>query len=190
MIRINLLAERKQAKQKSSQVLLITEKKSAPAFVKLLAAVIGGVAALIGVAYLLLTMNVGSLQEEYQKNNADIAAYKIMIDEVNKYEQLNKSIEAKSNLIKNLRKDQVTPAKLLDNVSKLLPDGAWLTSLAYNNPNAVIEGVAFTNFEIVAFVENLKKAPEYSDVHLDETKQGSSDGVEIYTFKLNFRMRT
>jgi type IV pilus assembly protein PilN len=190
MIRINLLAERKQKKQKAAQTIVLAEKKKAPAFLVLLLTIIAGTCFVIGLAYFLLDMNVESLKEEHQKNNAQIAESKKKIEEVKRYEQLNKSIEAKANLIKTLKKDQVTPAKLLDNISKLLPNDTWITSLTYNNPAAVVEGVAFSNFEIVAFVENLKKAPEYSDVQLDESKQGVVEAVDVYIFKLNFRTRT
>jgi type IV pilus assembly protein PilN len=189
MIRINLLTERKQKKQKAAPAITVTEKKKAPAFLMVLLSVIGGACIVIGLAYFLLTMNVDSLREEQQNNHAQIASYKQKIDEVKKYEQLNKSIEAKSNLIKTLKKDQVTPAKLLDNISSLLSNDAWITSVTYNNSQAVVEGVAFTNFDIVAFVENLKKTPDYTDVSLDESKQGTIESVDIYTFKLNFRTR-
>jgi type IV pilus assembly protein PilN len=190
MIRINLLAERKQKKQKVAQTIVLAEKKKTPAFLVLLLTIIAGTCLVIGLAYFLLDMNVESLKEEHQKNNTLIAESKKKIEEVKKYEDLNKAIEAKSNLIKTLKKDQSTPVRLLDNISKFLPNDVWLTSVSYNNPQVVLEGVAFTNFEVVAFIENLKKAPEYSDVYLDESKQGVVDAVDVYIFKLNFRTRT
>jgi type IV pilus assembly protein PilN len=195
MIRINLLAERKQKKQKiqiaaAAAATVETERKKAPALLITLAAVIIGTLLVIGALYFALSWNVDSLKEELQKNNVLIAESKKKIEEVKKFEELNRAIESKTNLIKTLKKDQSTPVKLLDNISKLLPNDAWITSVSYNNPRVIVEGVAFTNFEVVAFIENLKKAPEYSDVYLEESKQGVVDTVDVYIFKLNFNTRT
>ncbi len=192
MIRINLLAERKQKdkKQKKEAAVVMVEKRKAPAFLTILLAGIIGTCLVVGLAYFLLQMNIDSLKTEYQENNARIADMKKKIDEVKKYEALNKAIDAKSNLIKTLKKSQSVPARLLDDVSKLLPGDTWLTSFSYSSPTAVIEGVAFTNNDVVAFIENLKKAADYAEVYLEESKQGTIDKVEVYTFKLNFKTRT
>ena len=191
MIRINLLAERKQEKkQKKETPVVIVEKKKAPAFIIILVAAIAGTCLIVGLAYFLLQMSVDSLKAEYQENNVKVADLQKKIDEVKKYETLNKAIDAKSDLIKTLKKNQSVPARLLDDVSKQLPGETWLTSVSFNSPTAVIEGVAFTNNDVVAFVENLKKAADYTDVYLEESKQGTIDKVEVYIFKLNFKART
>jgi type IV pilus assembly protein PilN len=189
MIRINLLAERKQKKQKIVATMVATEKKKAPALLVTLLTVIVGTLLVMGLAYFLLSLSVDSLKEDQQKNNALIAESKKKIEEVKRYEELNKAIESKANLIRTLKKDQSTPVRLIDNISKILPNDVWLTSVSYNNPQVVLEGVAFTNFEVVAFIENLKKSPDYSDVYLIESKQGVEEAVDVYIFKLNFRTR-
>jgi type IV pilus assembly protein PilN len=190
MIRVNLLAERKQKKQKKTETVVTAEKRKAPAFLTVLLSAVAGTCLLVGLAYFLLQMNIDSLKTEFQENNAKISELKKKIDEVKKYEALNKAIEAKSNLIKTLKKSQSVPARLLDNVSKLLPGDTWLTALSFNSPLVIIEGMAFTNNDVVAFIDNLKKSPDYSDVYLEESKQGTVDKVEVYIFKLNFKTRT
>jgi type IV pilus assembly protein PilN len=52
-----------------------------------------------------------------------------------------------------------------------------------------IEGIGFTNMDVVAFVENLKKSLTYSDVYLEETKQAKVDKTDVYNFKLNFKVK-
>jgi type IV pilus assembly protein PilN len=189
MIRINLLAERKQKKQKILITAVATEHKKTPALLVMLAAVIVGSLLVVGLAYFGLKLNVDGLKEDYQKNNALIAESKKKIEEVKKYEDLNKAIVSKTNLIKTLKQDQITPAKLLDNISKLLPNDTWITSVVFNSPKVSVEGMAFTNFDVVAFIENLKKSADYSDVSLDESKQAVVDTADVYIFKLNFTTR-
>jgi type IV pilus assembly protein PilN len=190
MIRINLLVERKQKKQKKEETVVIADRKKAPSFIGILLISVIGACFLVGLAYFLLQMNVDSLKDEYKENTVKISEFRKKIDEVKKYEDLNKAIEAKSTLIKNLKKNQATPAKLLDDISKLLPADTWVTSMSYNSPQVVIEGVAFANNDVVSFIENLKKSPDYIDVFLEESKQGAVDKVEVYFFKFNFKTRT
>lgn len=189
MIRINLLAERKQKKQKKAEAPLAFEQKKALPFLTLLAIVTGAAILVMGLIYILLKSNVSNLKSEYEKNQTQIAEFKKKIDEVKKYETLNRAIQQKSNLIGTLKKNQSVPARLLDDISKLLPDGVWLTSITYNNQQVVIEGIGFTNIDVVAFIENLKKSASYTDVYLEESKQGLVEKVEVYNYKLNFKVR-
>lgn len=189
MIRINLLAERKQKKQKKAEIPLAGEGKKGPAFLTLLAIVTGAAVLVMGIAFLLLKSQVSDLKSEYAANQAKIADFKKKIEEVKKYEVLNKAIQKKATLIETLKKNQSIPVKLLDDISKLLPDGVWLTMVSFNNPDVKIEGVGFTNMDVVAFVENLKRSPGYSDVYLEETKQATVEKTEVYNFKLNFKVK-
>jgi Tfp pilus assembly protein PilN len=98
-------------------------------------------------------------------------------------------IQKKTTLIETLKKNQSAPARLLDDISKLIPGEAWLTSVTFNNPQIVVEGVSFSNNDVVAFIDSLKRSPDYIDVYLEETKQGNMENLEVYQFKLNFKVR-
>ncbi|HMK61614.1 MAG TPA: PilN domain-containing protein [Dissulfurispiraceae bacterium] len=189
MIRINLLAERKLKKQKKSDLPLAIEERRSLPFLTLLGIVSGAALLLAVLTIVFLKMQVSNLKSEYAANQVKIAEYKKKIDEVKKFEALNKAIQLKSNLIETLKKNQSAPVKLLDDISKLLPDGIWLSSVTFNNPQAIIEGVGYTNMDVVSFVDNLKKSPAYSDVYLEETKQGTVEKTDVYNFKLNFKVK-
>jgi type IV pilus assembly protein PilN len=190
MIRINLLTERKQKQQKKAeQPLLIGEEKRGPAFLTLLAIVTGATILVMALIVFFLKSQVSNLKSEFDANQGKIVEFKKKIDEVKKYEALNKAIQQKASLIENLKKNQSVPVRLLDDISNLLPDGIWLSTVAYNNPQVTIEGIGFTNMDIVAFVDNLKKSSTYSDVYLEETKQGKVDKTDVYNFKLNFKVK-
>jgi len=189
MIRINLLAERKQKKQKKAEIPVTGEQKTGMAFLTLLAITTGTAILVMALVVFFLKMKVADLKSEYGANQGKIVEFKKKIDEVNKFEALNKAIQQKSSLIENLKKNQSVPVRLLDDISNLLPDGIWLSAVAYNNPQVTIEGIGFTNMDVVAFVDNLKKAPSYSDVYLEETKQATVDKTDVYNFKLNFKVK-
>jgi type IV pilus assembly protein PilN len=190
MIRINLLVERKQKKQKKVELPpLIGEQKKGLGFLTLLAIVTGTTILVMALVVFFLQSKVSDLKSEYGNNQGKIAEFKKKIEEVKKYEALNKAIQQKASLIENLKKNQSVPVRLLDDLSNLLPDGIWLSTVAYNNTQVTIEGIGFTNMDIVAFVENLKKSSTYTEVYLEETKQAKVDKTDVYNFKLNFKVR-
>jgi type IV pilus assembly protein PilN len=191
MIRVNLLAERQEKKQKKAESVLVVEKKrKVPAFAVTLLIVIFSAVFVMALAYFLLRMNLDDLKDEYQKNAAQMVDLKKKIDEVKKYEELNKVIQQKTVLIENLKKNQSAPARLLDDISKLITGEAWLTSVTFNNPQVAVEGVSFSNEDVVTFIDSLKRSPNYTDVNLEETKQGNMENLEVYQFRLNFKVRT
>jgi len=83
---------------------------------------------------------------------------------------MNKDIEAKTKLIENLKRMQSAPVNILSIVVKKIPDGVWLTGLNYDE-TITVEGIGFSNLNVVAFVENLKETPELQDVYLVESQQ-------------------
>ena len=59
-----------------------------------------------------------------------------------------------------------------------------ILSLAENNNNVNLDGEAFTNEDVVRFVDNLKASRLLTDVVLIETVQGKREGFDIYKYKL------
>jgi type IV pilus assembly protein PilN len=52
-----------------------------------------------------------------------------------------------------------------------------------------LSGEAFTNEDVVKFVENLKASAFFTDVYLLETSQKTKEGYEIYDYKLQFKYK-
>lgn len=179
MIRINLLTEKKRKK-----------KASGPnSFIVLLSGISLATLIAAGGTTLLLNSKVSQLKEQREKNRVLINDLSKRINEIKKYERLNKELEQKSTLIETLRKNQSVPVKLLDEVSSLIPEGIWLNSFLYRDNGVSLEGLAFTNNDIVAYVDNLKKSPGFADVYLEESSETEVEKVKVYRFKLNFKIK-
>ncbi len=112
-----------------------------------------------------------------------------MLKEVKAVEDQRKIVKDKIALIEQLKQNQTILVHLLDEVSKALPQGVNLTSLNEKSGQIDIDGTAFTNNDIVRFVENLKACPNCSDVFLLETVQAAQDGIDIYKYKLQFKFK-
>ncbi len=109
-----------------------------------------------------------------------------VLKEVKNVEDERKKVAEKIEVIERLKKNQAGPVRLLDEVSKALPRGVNLTSLVESSNNVNIDGEAFTNDDIVRFVDHLKASPFLSDVTLLETSQAKREGTDIYKYKLQF----
>ncbi len=180
MIRINLLIERK-AKEK---------KIPLPGRFPLL--VLGCIIASIvvmGIVTVYFKAKIAGLESQREVNKATISQLAKKITEVKRYEQLNKEYDKKNTLIETLRKNQSVPVRLLENVSALTPEGVWLTALTYRDPTVSLEGYAFSNIDLVAYVDNLKKTSSISDVYLQESRQTEIEKVSVYKFNLNFKVK-
>ncbi|MBN2654113.1 MAG: PilN domain-containing protein [Nitrospirae bacterium] len=179
MIKINLLRK----EEKATKV-----KKPAGFMIYVLLAALAAFI-VMGLATFYLNSKKDAMQVKIENNKKQIAELKKKIDEAKKFESFNKELGKHKTLIETLRKNQSIPVMILDEVSSLLPDGIWLTNLAYNGSTVAVEGFGFSNSDIVTYVDSLKLSANFSDVYLEETKQIQVEKVDTYKFKLNFRIK-
>lgn len=109
-----------------------------------------------------------------------------ILKEVKNVEEERRKVSEKIEVIEKLKKNQQGPVHLLDEISKALPVGVNLSMMNESNNNINLEGEAFTNDDVVRFVENLKSSPLLSDVMLLETSQIKREGYDLYKYKLQF----
>ena len=114
--------------------------------------------------------------------DAHISAY----SQVKNVEEERKKFTEKIGIIQQLKKNQSGPVQLLDEISKALPLGVNVASITESSNNVNIEGEAFTNEDIVRFVDNLKASGLLSGVTLLETSQAKHEGIDVYKYKLQF----
>ncbi len=132
---------------------------------------------------------VAQLREESAANKLVIATLTKKIDEINKIAKLNKELELRSTLIETLRKNQSVPVRILDEVGQLIPDGVWLNALFFKDGIVSLEGTAFSNPDIVSFMDNLKRPADLEDAYLEDSREGAIDKVKVYQFKAHFKVK-
>lgn len=180
MIRINLLAEKRRKKKEI--------KKETNFLLKIGIFTLGSVLIFLGIT-IYLRFNLSQLKKESVTNKATIAELQKKIQEVKRYEELNKEIIRRSSVIETLRKNQSIPVKILNDISLSLPDGVWLSSLNYKEEGSDIEGYAFNNSNIVTYVEKLKRLDILRDVYLVESKEAEVEKTKVYNFKITFNVK-
>jgi type IV pilus assembly protein PilN len=181
MIKINLLPTTKKKPPKK-----VTELQQQLILGTLILVLAGGGMLLY---WKFLSAKIDSLQKAKVAAQARIQAQNNMLKEVNKIEEERKNVAEKIAIIEQLKKNQGSLVHLLDEISKALPQGVNLTSLDEKSGQINLEGMAFTNNDIVHFVENLKASPYCSNVFLQETQQSTVEGTDVYKYKLQFTFK-
>lgn len=129
---------------------------------------------------------IATLQKEKIAAEARVRDQENVLKEVKNVEEERKQYKEKIGIIQQLKKNQSGPVRLLDEISKALPPGVNVVSITESNNNINIEGHAFTNNDVVRFVDNLKASSLLADVTLLETSQAKLEGIDVYKYKLQF----
>ena len=175
MIKINLLSEGRTA-ARAPQASVTTGKINNMVFL--------GCLALAVVYFFGMWWHVAAVKRDWDEKNrraqAEVDRLKSIIDEVNGYEKKKASLEAKINLINDLKRNQHGPVRLMDEVSKALPDLVWLNSMNLIGKTIQINGKAMTPNAVANFIENLKKSPYFAEPRFQALNQEGP----IYNFGL------
>lgn len=180
MIKINLLPTKKKPPRK------VTELQQQLILGGLILALAGGG---MWAYWNSLSSKIDDLQGTKAAATARVREQDSMLKEVKSVEGERKQVNDKIAIIEQLKKNQGLLVHLLDEISKALPQGVNLTSLSENSGQIALEGMAFTNNDIVHFVDNLKASPYCTDVFLQETAQSAVEGVDVYKYKLQFTFK-
>ncbi len=137
-----------------------------------------------------LDSEIEARQEEKRDKEKQVAQLKEQVKQVQDFEQKKKLLEDKNRVIDQLEKSRVGPVKVLDYVSQSLePLKVWLTSLKISTDSVELEGRALTNDDVVEFVNNLRRTDFFSNINLQESRAAVESAINIYQFKLAFRLK-
>ena len=184
MIRINLLTEARAAAAKKKGPALPTGARLNNML--LVGGIVLGVI-YIGVMWLILTNHRRALDEEIGKAREEVARLKSIIDEVKGYEDKKKSLEEKISLINNLKTNQKGPVRLMDEVSKALPDLVWLTEMQIQGDQLTLKGKTLSPNAVATYLENLKKSPYFAEpVFKNLGRETGPQGIYAWEMTVTF----
>jgi type IV pilus assembly protein PilN len=184
VIRINLLTEAKQAAAKKKAPILPTGARLNNLL--FIAGLSLGVL-YIGITALILTSKRRHLEEDIGRARLEADRLKSIIEEVQGYEQKKASLQAKIDLINNLKQNQKGPVRLMDEISKALPDLVWLTSLDVSGGQVTMRGRTLSPNAVSTYLENLKKSPYFKEpVFKNLGLEGGGQGIYVWEMTLQF----
>jgi type IV pilus assembly protein PilN len=138
---------------------------------------------------LLFTGMVSDKKATVQKNEIKIAELKQKLKEVEDYEKRNAMFQQRKDIIETLGKNKTIPVKILNEISVLLPVGVWLTAADVKGYNVNLNCTAYSNDDVVNYVNNLKSSKLFTDIYLQESIQAQVTGYALYNFKLTLKVK-
>ncbi|TAL26439.1 MAG: hypothetical protein EPN94_03335 [Nitrospirae bacterium] len=178
MIRVNLLPTKRKKKA-----------KAVPAF--LISMTLLTLAAGIISAYLFYWLNseLSLLTQKKTDNEAQLAELNNKIKEVKNFEEQKKTLEQKTGIIEQLKKNQNFPVKILTEMRNVVPDRVWITAMSISGGNINISGVGFTNEDAVNYADNLEKSQMLTGVSLHATQKSVAGSIVTYQFTITCKVK-
>jgi type IV pilus assembly protein PilN len=184
VIRINLLSEaRAQAARRKAPSMPTGAKLNNLLF---FAGILAGIA-YIAIAGFVLTSKRRHLDQEIGKARLEAERLKSIIEEVKGYEDKKASLLAKIKLINDLKTNQKGPVRLMDEISKALPDLVWLSNLDVSGDQITMRGRTLSPNAVSTYLENLKKSPFFAEpVFRNLQQEGAQAGLYTWEMTLTF----
>ncbi|MFB3854469.1 MAG: PilN domain-containing protein [Vicinamibacterales bacterium] len=186
MIRINLLTiERERAARRAG----FQFAQKVPLLCSLVLVATG---LLIGWWYWTLAAQSGRLDDELRTAEAEAGRLRQMIQQVQQFEQRRTDLEQRVSLIETLREGQSAPVHMLDEISRALPEGLWLTEIRQEGMLLTISGRCLALTAVTDFTMNLetsgffKKPVDIVDSQVERASGQSETELIRFVIKAEF----
>ncbi len=182
MIKINLLTEVKQAQRKKAKSIGAAEGVfNLNNAIIILCLALG--LAYAGVMYMKINGQAQALEAKIADAEKEQARLQKILEEVGRFEKKKANLQKKIELINDLKRNQKGPVRIMDEVSKMIPDLLWLDGLDLKGDALTVRGRALNLNAIANFIDNVKGNPFFSEPSLQDISQ---TGGPSYAFSLGF----
>jgi type IV pilus assembly protein PilN len=153
-----------------------------------------GIAAVLAAAYWFFTSRtLSNRQATVAERKAEADKLESIIKEVEDFQRRKESLQNRIDLINQLKQNQKGPVRIMDQVSRDLPDLVWLDQMQVSGGRISLQGRGLNPNAIANFVENIKNDPYFEEPELGQvtevagTPPGSVPVIPTtYTFDMGF----
>jgi type IV pilus assembly protein PilN len=178
MIKVNLLVEAR-AEKVAKQPLISLGAAQLNNYIIIGVIILAG--AVIGFRYWKVSSQLSAIRTEIAENQKEYDRLKPIIEQVEAFKKRNEELKRKIGVIENLKANQRGPVRIMDEVSKALPDLTWLTSMTLTGNQVALRGQALNENAVANFISNLTASPFFSEPSL---KIMTQDTNGVFTFDL------
>ncbi|MBN1550419.1 PilN domain-containing protein [bacterium] len=175
MIKINMLPH----ERKKTSIVLVELVAAGSLFIVLVVA--------IGIWWHYLDRTIEERIDTVRQKEKTIKDLQIIINQVKKYQQDKNVLQNKLNTIDTLKKNQVGPVRLLDELNRRLPEQIWLSRMQTAGNLITLRGYSLSQTSIGDFMGALDASPFFNNVRLKISTLRTMEGREVYEFELDFR---
>jgi type IV pilus assembly protein PilN len=191
MIRINLLAADRD-RHKRRPAAATTGPQATQQRITLLCSLILVLTALgIGWWYWSLKVQSDRIEEDIVTSQKETARLRTLIQQVQTNDARRAQLQERVGLIEELRKGREGAVRMLDEISRSLPDMLWLTEIKQQGADLTITGRCLSLTSLSDFVDNLKlggyfKPVEILDSQVESTPPTGVSGLTRFSIKATF----
>lgn len=178
MSQINLLPWREELRQQRKQRFLQALSGSA----------ILSILAVISVHWA-MSINIRGQEERAQILNQEIVILDGQIKEIKDIKEEKAKLLARMQIIQDLQTDRAYTVHMFDEIAKIVPEGAYLTSMTREEDQISLEGQSEANSWVSQLMRNMESSQWLSLPVLNEIK--TNDGQAVYSrdFKLKLQQK-
>jgi type IV pilus assembly protein PilN len=143
--------------------------------------VIALAAIVVGTQWYLLTSKRSELREvqaEKKRERDELLEY---IKRVELLEARREALRHKISVINELKNNQRGPVRVMDEVSRALPELVWLTKMSLKGENVQLAGVAMDENAVANYIANIDDSPFFDEPKLKNLSRSRGD---TFTFSL------
>lgn len=184
MIRINLLKpETKEIRETgpSAEPVVTPRKRTGGLGVLILLAAIAGA----GGYYYYQNKALEEERDLLARAQQEKARLQYVIQKLDEVQKQKSSLERKITLITQLKGQQGFAVRLMDTLSRTLPDWVWLTDTTMGDKGVQIKGKALSNNLIADYIAGLEASPILKNVNLITSTQSASGREQVLDFTLS-----
>lgn len=126
-----------------------------------------------------------SLTQNHQLLSMRLNKLRQKTKKVEKLEEQKKLLKDKLLTIATLKANKQGPVRVLDDLSNLIPEHAWLTDVTEKGSRLELGGVALDNQTIAGFMSRLEQSNYFEGVELLFALHHEEDGVKLKKFSLS-----
>ena len=137
------------------------------------------------VVYSSMALRISSEKKDIANIQTEINSLREKIGEVATIKQLQKEYQAKLDVLSELKERKTGPVRLLDGLSRSLPEKLWLEDFKEAGGSIAIKGIGLNEATVARFLKDLEVSPYFQGVELKVTEQQiQKTGLKLQKFEL------
>ncbi len=140
---------------------------------------------IIGGMYFLQSNKLSDVRKSLGERKARLAELEDVLQTLKVLENTKKVLKNKVDIIQSLNSRKQIAVKMMDQLSRALPEMVWLTSMKFNNTTLSLSGSALSNNLIADFINNLKSTNYFKNIRFKDSTRIKKSGVDVFDFRLD-----
>ena len=135
--------------------------------------------------WLLAQRTLADKNEQVRTRKQDADRLEAIIKDVAQYQTQKDNLQKRIDLINQLKQNQKGPVRIMDQISKDLPDLVWVDSMVVDPARITLTGRGLNPNAIANFVSNIKDDAYFEEPNVADLTQVSAVPL-VYSFTMDF----